>query len=292
MVIKPNTWKVPYSGKLLQYIRKGALENENGGFTLFYNASYPSIEGISKDFDEIAERIDNQNQIKVYFHHNILAFHADDDDKLTDEVLEDLTLKYLEESGLDKTVCYARVHEKNGARHVHIMAGNVPVGPVNKSLRISHQEFERVRLAVEKYQVEKHGLTKSVVYLDKPLKPKRDIVSENRNRRRENEFALRQKGPKALAKDKVTELLEHFLKKSGSYDDFIGHILKHPEIDLHQYRQKTNGVEYGGYTFRFTTLGLKPALIALDKHEHSEIEERRKRLEKLRSRREKIKRKF
>ncbi len=245
MVIKTLAWKVPKPGKLLSYIRTGALSAAEGGFTLFHNATYPSLRGIGEDFDQLMEKTKTNRYIKNFLNHHILAFSPKDNEKLSGDVLQQLTEKYLQTSGLDRTTVFAEVHRgPNNGFHVHVMTANVPVGLSNKSLRISKAKYKQLRLEMETFQLEHFDLRNSVVHLDKVQTNQRDIQQEDQYRRRENKYQARTRSSKALRKDYVVNTLTDLHNNAIHLEDFIDSIQQSDDLTVYQRGGRPYGVTY------------------------------------------------
>ncbi|MBI1289209.1 MAG: relaxase/mobilization nuclease domain-containing protein [Flavobacteriales bacterium] len=151
------------AGQLIQYIHQ---EKEDHPWRIAWNVPEEA------SFEELAELFKETERMRKYQHkdavrvsHEILSWSSEDR-QLTEEMMYDLTLKYLQmRSPLGLAV--AIPHLNTDAAHVHIALNGVDLQ--GNSIRLSFNELTELKLQLQEYQQEhypelisyaKHGQAK------------------------------------------------------------------------------------------------------------------------------------
>ena len=177
MIVKTLTWKTRGFDRLIDYIGKEARD-EDETFRLLHNLR-PSrnLGGIAGQFwAQDAFRKTRANGVILY--HEILSFAPGQDVPL--DVAEDLTREYLNLRA-PNALAYAEPHFDKGHLHVHVIISGTEFESA-KTLRLSINQFMRVRRQIEKYQQEHYPeLDQSLVYLnERKRRRRREDVEQTR----------------------------------------------------------------------------------------------------------------
>ena len=177
---------------------------------------------------------------------DILSFHPRDAERLSNEKLHQITLKYLSLRA-PKSIAIATVHknEKNHT-HLHICFSGVEY-KTGKSIRISKDDFQqKVKLEMEKYQQEVFPeLLLSKIKHEKSVVHKKEL-------KKENEKILEEFG-EISEKQEILKVLEEAFNTSKSEQNFYKK-LEEKGLQLYSRNGRITGVQ-GNRKFRFKTLG-------------------------------------
>ena len=162
MVIKSMSRKNWSFRQLLRYINE---PEQKGRFAVLHNlrSAFDYLPQIEAEFLENARHIRNQPKNGVVLYHEIIAIAEADREKVTEEMLIDLTREYLQRRA-PNALAYAKAQFNTESPHVHILiSGNLIES--GRKLRLERKEFERVKRELERYQIEKYPqLSHSIVY--------------------------------------------------------------------------------------------------------------------------------
>ena len=253
MIIKSKSYKTTRSfTTVLNYIfRENEMDN---GFvsTKFIKGKNLSVEELSRQFlsNEAFRTIKRKNSVVLYM--DILSFHPRDAERLTNDKLHQIALKYLSLRA-PKSIAIATVHKnEKDHTHLHIVFSGVEY-KTGKSIRISKTDFKnKVKLEMEKYQQEVFPeLVLSKIKHEKSRLPQKQNIKEA-------ERFLEAKG-EVSEKQKILKLLEEVFKVTTSEQDFYKK-LESKNIKLYSRNGKITGVE-GNRKFRFSRLGYTPELL-------------------------------
>jgi len=277
MIIKSLTWKsakTPYP--LLNYIFSG-IDKLIRGQVFYHNIRVPSFSGAMDQFREQMRYLKKRINGITFYHIIISASPEDSKNPLfTQEVFEDLALKYIKLRGAENAVILGAVHnEKN--RHFHLIISSNEYKS-KQNIRIDKSRFIELRREFEEYQLSKYPfLDKSIVYIDKELKQQRDIETEDKNKRKRNFDDMKRRIEKVVMK---------CFKASNTKDEFTDRLLQNQhEI----YRRKSGspcGVLIGDKQekLRFDKCGISAQMFKdMEGYEIDIYEKRRKELEILSS---------
>ena len=239
---------------------KGRAE-EVESFEIFRNVRTHTRNGAIRAFKrndvfrkENAQKKKIKNSIVAY--HDMISFHHKDREFLNQEVLRDLTEKYIELRCPDAVV-FAKPHLHNKNLHVHILISGSNHNSYELT-RLSDAKWRKVRREIEKYQKEYYPeLENSLVY-DELGKKKR----KGKAKRKDNERMMRERGGKILDKDLMKNAVLDFFKVADSPDNFYRLVSEHG-IETYSRiikgKEQTYGVLCNGRKMRFSTIGIKKA---------------------------------
>jgi len=253
MIIKSKSYKTTKSfSTVLNYIFR---ENEiNNGFELtkFIKGKNLSNEELSKQFlsNEALRLNKRRNSVVLYM--DILSFHPRDAERLTNDKLHQIALKYLSLRA-PKSIAIATVHKnEKDHTHLHICFSGVEY-KTGRSIRISKDDFQKkVKLPMEKYQQEAFPeLMLSKIRHEKSYHIKKE-------QKKDSEIIMENEG-EISEKKKILKLLEEVFTTVTSEKDFYQK-LESKNIKLYSRNGKITGIE-GNRKFRFSRLGYTPELL-------------------------------
>lgn len=247
MIIKSKSYKTSRSfTTVLNYIFR---ENErNNGFELtkFIKRKNLSVEQLQEQFYNNEQFRLNKRKNNVMLYMDILSFHPKDTERLTNEKLHQITLKYLSLRA-PKSIAVATVHrnEKHHT-HLHIVFSGVEY-KTGKSIRISKDDFQKkVKLEMEQYQQEVFPeLMLSKIRHEKSRLPKKEL-------KKDSEIIMEDEG-EFSEKQHILKVMEEVFKVVKSEQEFYKR-LHQKGLTLYSRNGKLTGVQ-GNRKFRFTTLG-------------------------------------
>lgn len=190
----------------------------------------------------------------IALHHIIISFHELDAEKVTTEMLRDISNKFMELWG--DGMAYFRVHT-DGRPHLHgIVSTNAFMSDI--SLRKSRAEFKAIKLQLEEYcRIKYPDLVHS--FIDHSGNSK-DF--EKLKPLTEQELRMKERlGRKPTKKELLKDELQTYLKEANSMSEFYD-LLEQNGFTLYKQRGIIRGViNQAGVKFRFTTIGLSKDMI-------------------------------
>lgn len=233
-------------------------EEKDGGFVLKHNLDGANNINewvnayLINESKRVFKRSSNKNNV---VNHVILAMGAQDGNKITSEILKDITQKYIEFRG-NQGIYLASPHWNKEHLHVHICESGLEI-ETGMSMRMSKTEFARLKQSLERYQREQYPfLEHSVVEHGKGL--------ENGIKDREAQLNIR-KG-KLSRKQILKNILSETLLNIGTLPN-LKTALEGQGIKIYERGGKIYGVEYEGRNHRFEKLGFSEQIIELEKRE-------------------------
>ncbi|MCY1660905.1 relaxase/mobilization nuclease domain-containing protein [Chryseobacterium sp. SL1] len=253
MIIKSKSYKTTRSfTTVLNYVFR---ENErDNGFVLT-----KFIKGKGLTVEEMGQQLLSNEQFRIHKRKNnvhlymdILSFHPRDAERLNNEKLHQIALKYLSLRA-PKSIAIATVHknEKNHT-HLHICFSGVEY-KTGKSIRISKDDFQKkVKLEMEAYQMEFFPeLILSKIHHEKSITPKKQL-------KKDHEEIMESFG-EISEKQELLKVLEEAFTISKSEKDFYKK-LQEKGLQLYSRNGKITGIK-GKRKFRFKTLGYTPEIL-------------------------------
>lgn len=253
MIIKSKSYKTTRSfTTVLNYILR-ENEQENGFvLTKFIKGKDISVEQLQNQLLSNEQLRFNRRKNNVVLYMDILSFHPKDADRLNNEKLHQIALKYISLRA-PKSIAIATVHknEKNHT-HLHICFSGVEY-KTGKSIRISKDDFQKkVKLEMEKYQQKVFPeLMLSKIQHEKSPFQKKEL-------KKENEKVLESFG-EISEKQTILKSLEEVFKNSKSEQDFYQK-LQEKGLQLYSRNGKITGIQ-GKRKFRFKTLGYNSEIL-------------------------------
>ena len=250
MVIKSMTRKTASFSQLLDYI---AGAGKSVGLPVVHNlqAEGDDLKAVGQEFRDNAEYCPPRKK-GIVLYHEILSIAEGDFDSATPEILADLAEHYLSLRA-PGALAYGAVHfEKNPHMHL-VISGNLLHQA--KKLRLSRQEFDRVKRDLERYQQDKYPeLVHSLVFENN-----RQLLEQKRSGQEYDYLQLQQKGRGAVSrKEMIQNQILAIIVKSSSLVMFIENLQEH-RIALYTRKQQYVGVLVQGKKYRFRTLALDQA---------------------------------
>lgn len=253
MIIKSKSYKTNRSfTTVLNYIFRENEKDNGFGLTKFIKGKNLSVEQLSQQFLCNEEFRINRRKNNVVLYMDILSFHPRDADRLTNDKLHQIALKYLSLRA-PKSIAVAAIHKnEKDHTHLHIVFSGVEY-KTGKSIRISKKDFkEKVKLPMEKYQQEVFPeLMLSKICHEKSRVPQKQHIKEA-------ERFLEVKG-EVSEKQKILKLLDEVFTTAKSEKDFYQH-LESKNIKLYYRNGKVTGIE-SNRKFRFSRLGYTSELL-------------------------------
>jgi hypothetical protein len=239
--------------QLLRYIN-APLQKGRQAISHNLRSAFDYLPQIEAEFLQNYNHIRNQPKGGVVLYHEIIALAEADREKVTEEMLIDLTREYLRRRA-PNALAYAKAQFDTDSPHVHILiSGNLIESA--KKLRIERGAFERIKREMEAYQIEKYPqLSHSIVYGKQRQKahdrPRLTNLEAERARRLQAEGIK-----KPSQKEDVRERLKACLIAANTEEHLI-ELLKAAQFAPYV-RGKTPGVTdtRTGRKYRLNTLGL------------------------------------
>lgn len=253
MVIKSMSRKTWSFRQLLRYINE---PEQKGRRAILHNlrSTFDYLPQIEAEFLENARHIRNQPKNGVVLYHEIIAIAEADREKVTEEMLVDLTREYLRRRA-PNALAYAKAQFNTDSPHVHILISGNQIESAKK-LRLERKQFDQIKREMEVYQVEKYPLlAHSIVYGKQRQKthnrPALTQGEQERIRRLKNQTS---KPP--TQKEDTRERLKACLTAAQS-EEHLTELLKAAQLAPYV-RGKTPGVTdtRTGRKYRLNTLGL------------------------------------
>ena len=253
MIIKSKSYKTTKSfATVLNYIFR---ENErNSGFELtkFIKGKNLSVEELSSQFRSNEQFRINRRKNNVVLYMDILSFHPRDAERLTNDKLHQIALKYLSLRA-PKSIAVATVHRNEKYHtHLHLVFSGIEY-KTGKSIRMSKEDFQnKVKIPMEKYQQEVFPeLMLSKIKHEKKYNIKKE-------QKKDSEIIMEIEG-EISEKQKILTTLEKVFTTATSEKDFYQK-LESKNIKLYSRNGKITGIE-GNRKFRFSRLGYTPELL-------------------------------
>lgn len=253
MVIKSMSRKTWSFRQLLRYINE---PEQKGRRAILHNlrSAFDSLPQIEAEFLENARHIRNQPKNGVVLYHEIIAIAEADREKVTEEMLIDLTREYLQRRA-PNALAYAKAQFNTDSPHVHVLISGNQIESKRK-LRLERKEFDQIKRELERYQIEKYPqLSHSIVYDKRQHKahdwPRLTNPEAERARRLKD-----QANKTPTQKEDAHERLKACLTVAQSEEHLI-ELLKSAQL-VPYVRGKTPGVTdmATGRKYRLNTLGL------------------------------------
>lgn len=253
MIIKSKSYKrVGSFTTVLGYIFRENEKDETFVLTKYIKGKNLSVEELHSQFLSNEELRLNKRKNNVVLYMDILSFHAKDAERLNNEKLYQITLKYLSLRA-PKSIAVATVHRnEKDHTHLHICFSGVEY-KTGKSIRISKEDFrQKVKLPMEKYQQDIFPeLILSKIRHEKSISVKRE-------QKKETEKLVEARGG-VSEKQQLLTLLEEIFKTAKSQQDFYQKLTQRG-VKLYYRNAKITGIE-GKRKFRFRSLGYTPEIL-------------------------------
>ena len=175
----------------------------------------------------------------IYACHDVVSWHSLDAEHLNRETLEAFAYHFIDQKYPDSLVV-ATAHFEKDHIHLHVVASGVRLD--GKSSRISKNEFQEIKLEMDRFSKEhfpeiKHSFVNHT-------EPERKLLNENHPKLRWQ------------TKDLLAEHLQTLYQRSDSVSGFLNSAI-HAGIEVYTRKGVPTGVRMEGRKYRFSTLGIK-----------------------------------
>lgn len=261
MIIKSKSYKTPRSfTTVLGYILRETEMDQSFMLTKYVKGRDFSVEQLYDQFHSNETLRINRRKNNVVLYMDILSFHPKDKERLSNDKLHQIALKYLSLRA-PKSIAVATVHRNEKEHtHLHICFSGVEYKS-GKSIRISKEDFrQKVKLPMEKYQQDIFPeLTLS------KIRHERGRVSQREHKKEAEKLLETNKGQSE--KQLLLKLLEEVFKTATSEADFYQK-LEQNGIKMYTRNGKITGIE-GKRKFRFRVLGYTSEILQSLEHNPS-----------------------
>lgn len=233
MIIKSKTRKQGSFKQLLNYMIKGE-ERVPESRIILHNLMGDSIDDWVKEFqaNEKHRRRKRKNSVKLY--HEILAWHPDDTDYLTLDIIEDLTREYIHLRNPNGLYVGA-IHLSQDHYHVHLCISGLEYQS-GQALRISKQDFRVVKERVQELEQSRYP----ALHYSK--------VDHSGGK-------YLQRAKQEISRSKIQKQILELSHSASSAKDFLQMLNEHG-FEVYSRRGKPTGIFFKGKRYRFSTLGL------------------------------------
>jgi hypothetical protein len=254
MIIKSLSRKTKSYHQLIDYLfhEKDVTDGPDKKFLVLRNVMKGNTHDIVRQF-ELIERgriINRKNSNRLY--HEIISFDVRDSDKLSEDVLVDIANEYIDRRTPYGQTAVMAHHEKE---HIHLHFCISGVDLTGNANSMSKAQFTKLKQELQEIQIEKYGLTHSVV----------DHGSKERTLS-DKEVKYKNRTGSLTKKEIMIDKLKNIYMNSISRQDFIAK-LSSEGLEVYSRGGKATGVIFEGKKHRFSTLGFEDKLQALDERE-------------------------
>jgi hypothetical protein len=243
MITKSMSRKTTSFRQLLKYLEKDDL-GETFSWNMYSNRN--NHEEMIREFMENAQQIKNSRG-SIYLYHEVISLEADNlTQQQANEILYDLSNKYIE-SRAENHLAFGAVHHDTNNPHIHLVISANEAGN-NKRFRLTQKEFQQIKADLENYknkQYEKE-LGKSSRY---------QAQSKQKDKAKQSEQEMKHKRQKTPNKEKVADDLIQMFKTASSKKAFEN-AMNSRGYETYTRGGKTVGVKHNGKKYRFSTLGV------------------------------------
>lgn len=217
-------------------------KGENGGLpeTITHNLRGSSKDWVRQFYQNESFRQGNNSSIKLY--HEIISFSNRDTGKITNEILRDITQKYISLRG--ETGMFVAAFHTSGRDHQHIhLAVSGLHYKTGQAMRLSKADLLHLRQELQRYQIEKYPqLGHSLPEHGKGLRYKANPEWQMENK----------KG--SSIKSEIAKKVQTLFEQSSSRNEFYAKLEKE---ELFPYERGSRvGVCYGNTKYRLERLGI------------------------------------
>ncbi len=210
-------------------------------FVVRHNIRSRSIPGYIKEFERNESLRIHKRKDNVQVYHTILSFSNKDKEEVNEDILRDMSKKYIELRGKDNLYVITAHHDKD---HIHLHCAMSGTKLNGLSSRVSRSEFASIKVALDLYQKEKYPqLVHSL-----PRHGKAKQIESRKEYQNLKRF-------ERTNKDTLLKLLDETYIKATSQEHFLSQ-LKALGHDPYYRAGKLTGIKYNGERkFRLNRLG-------------------------------------
>lgn len=250
-----------FKGSMKEFIDNKLLKNNKAGgqkdmesIVIKHNIRSRSVNGYIREFQETEALRQHVRKDNVKAFHHIISFNRLDSEHINENMLRDIARHFIELRS-DNSLHVGAVHfDRDNTIHMHLIMSGVQY-QTGLGNRISRQEFQQLKVEMQKYQIEKYPqLTHS---LPEHGKSKNGKTNEHGPEKIKN-------AERNLDKDNLVALLRTIYEKSTSKEHFLSQI-NDSGHEVYYRNDRPQGVKFDGdRKFRFSNLGFTEKLQALE----------------------------
>jgi len=213
-----------------------------------------SVNGYIREFGENEKFRQNLRKDSVLAFHTILSFSQLDSKHLNEKVLKDIAQKYISLRA-EQSLVVGAVHRDKDHTHIHLIQSGVQFC-TGVSNRISRQQFQELKVAMQEYQIQKYPqLVHSVPEHGKSKNGKTKESGSEKNIKSE----------RSLDKNILHVLLETTYGKSTSKEHFLAQLQEQGHVPYFR-NGRFQGIKFEGVRkFRINRFGYdEKKLLELD----------------------------
>lgn len=266
MLVKSLSSKSMRFKQLLEYFNQPL---EKGKTPILHNLT-TQTDHLKRIEAEFLENSTYQKRTKstVTLYHEILSWGELDKEKISEEILTELTRKYLEIRAPD-ALAYAKYQYNTENKHVHILiSGNEYHS--TKQVRLSKYDFQKVKQEMELYQQQRYPELNNSLIFDRQAREQRkqrdreqgkdqpdQIRRSWKEQEKEKRYQRENKQPPPSRKEQVRQQILTVMSFAMSEEQFSQELEK-AGFNLYR-RGEATGIEdrSDGRKYRFNTLGLQ-----------------------------------
>lgn len=180
---------------------------------------------------------------QVYFYHAMLSFSNLDSEKITQDILKDITTKFIDLRGKEGMFLTAQ-HQDREHLHIHCLISALEF-KTGKAFRMTKNQFQDLKIELQNYQLQKFPQLENS--LPNHQSGKEYLTSK--------EFNAKNKNTKAFQKAEITTKINDLLAISENQQQFLERLR---ENGLHHYERggRAYGISLEDKNYRFSTLGI------------------------------------
>ncbi len=244
MIFKILSRCSPGYGSLINYILKeGKGANDKKPEPYLHNFRGSTVNQWIRELyiNEAFRKQERKGQ--VYFYHAILSFNSLDSDKISKEMLTDITAKFIELRGREGMYLSA-IHQDTGHTHIHCLISALEYRK-GKAFRMTKGEMQELKIQLQEYQKEKYPLLENSL-------PNHGACKEYLSQK---EYGVKTKNSKAYIKAELSQKVNDAFKQANNQKHFL-ELLQ--ESGLHHYERggKAYGITLDDKNYRFSSLGV------------------------------------
>jgi len=253
MIVKIKSHKRAVFANVLKYMvnnKDRLIDSRGKSFTLTHNLKGRTLEKWVEQYrgNEALRLINRKDSVRLT--HEILSWHKDDAKNMTFEKMEAVARAYIQQRN-PKGMYVAVPHFDKDHYHVHICASGLEY-KTGKSLRMSRDEFSKLKKDIQQFQVEKFPeLSRSTVQHGKG----------DRAAMSDAEYQIKRRTGRETNREVVMGMLKTCYKKADSKETFF-QLMKESGIKTYERSGKVTGVVQDGIKFRFSRLGFTEERLA------------------------------
>ncbi len=245
MIVKFISRHSPSYANLIDYmLKEGKGEEGKSPEPYLHNLRGTSKKEWVKEFcKNEAFRKNPGRKNQTYFYHAMLSFSNLDTEKITPDILSDITKKFIELRG-STGIYLSSEHMDRSHFHIHCLISALEF-KTGKAFRMSKNQLQDLKIELQNYQQLKYPELENS--LPNHGAGKEYITSKEHNAKIRN--------PKSYKKDELSNKINEILNISTSRQEFFEK-LQNEGLFHYERGGKTYGISLDDKNYRFSTLGI------------------------------------